>query len=127
MTETFEQKPTATVLVCEDESALRELIRISLGPAHRYVEADDGREAVRLAREERPDLVVLDLMIPGLPGLEVLRALRSDPATAATRVIVISAWSDVGGEALAAGADAFVAKPFEPDGFRAQVEELLAA
>jgi DNA-binding response OmpR family regulator len=120
-------QPIATILLCEDEDALRELMRISLGPAYRYLEAADGHESLRLARAERPDLVVLDLMLPGLSGLDVLPELRNDPATSATPVVVISAWSDVEAHALAAGADRFLSKPFEPDEFRACVEKLLAA
>lgn len=115
----------ATILVCEDESALRELIKISLGPGHRYLEAEDGHEALRLAREHEPDVIVLDLMLPGVSGLDILRELRGDPATATTPVAVISAWSDVEAHALEAGANQFVPKPFEPDDFRAKIEELL--
>jgi DNA-binding response OmpR family regulator len=113
------------VLICEDEAALRELIRVSLGPGYRYLEAEDGHEALRLVRAERPDLVVLDLMLPGLHGLDVLRALRRDPAMSATPVAVISAWSDVEAHALAAGANVFLPKPFDPDELRARVEEML--
>ena len=114
-----------TVLICEDEVPLRELIRISLGPGYRYLEAEEGHEALRLARAERPDVMVLDVMLPGLGGLDVLRELRSEPVTSATPVPVVSAWTDRAEEALAAGADAFMPKPFDPDELRARVEELL--
>jgi DNA-binding response OmpR family regulator len=100
-------------------------MRISLDPSYRCVEAADGHEALRLAREERPDVVILDLMLPGVAGLDVLRGLRADPATAGTRVIVISAWSDVEAHALDAGADRFLPKPFDPEELQACVEGLL--
>jgi DNA-binding response OmpR family regulator len=118
-------RAAAAILICEDEVALRELMRVSLGAGYRYLEAEDGREALRLARAQLPDVIVLDLMLPGLGGLDVLRELRRDPVTAATRVVAISAWSDVEADALAAGANLFLPKPFVPEEFRARVEELL--
>ena len=69
---------TATILVCDDDPSLRELVRAVLGPRYRFVEAADGVEAFTLAREIRPDLIVLDVMLPGLSGIEVLEALRLD-------------------------------------------------
>ena len=68
----------ATILVCDDDPSLRELVRAVLGPRYRFVEAADGTEALGLAREERPDLIVLDVMLPGLSGIEVLEELRTD-------------------------------------------------
>lgn len=114
-----------TILICEDEALLRELVRVSLGPAFRFVEARDGREALALVENEPPDLVLLDLMLPGITGLEVLRRLRQNPDTASTPVAAISAWTYLETEALEAGADRFVAKPFDPHELRADVEALL--
>lgn len=119
--------PVPTILVCEDESSLRELIRISLGDGYHVVEAVSGDEALERAAARRPDLVILDLMLPGIGGLDVLAALRVDPRTAGVPVAVVSAWSGVEGEALAAGANRFVPKPFDPGALRSLVEELLAA
>ena len=118
--------PAATVLICEDEEPLRELIRISLGSSHRFFEAGDGRTALDLAREHRPDVIVLDVMLPRVSGLDVLRAVRSDPELAGTRVVAISAWVHLEGETLAAGADGFVGKPFDPQELRSAVENLLS-
>lgn len=117
----------ATILVCEDEAPLRELMQVSLGGEYRFLEAEDGHAALALARAERPDLMILDLMLPGLGGIEVLRELRADAATKAMPVLAVSAWSYVEREALEAGADAFVGKPFDPDVFRAAVEQLLSS
>ena len=119
-------KPVSTVLICEDEDPLRELVRLSLGDSHRFFEARDGRTALELVRERRPDVVVLDVMLPGVSGLDVLRALRADPELAGTRVVAISAWVHLEGEALAAGADGFVGKPFDPQELRSTVENLLS-
>jgi DNA-binding response OmpR family regulator len=114
-----------TILICEDEDLLRELVRVSLGPDYRFLEAADGREALALVEEEPPDLVLLDLMLPGMTGLEVLRALRENARTASTPVAAISAWTYLEAEAIEAGADRFVPKPFDPGELRAGVEELL--
>lgn len=117
----------ATILVCDDDPSLRELVRAVLGPAYRFVEAADGVEALTLARELRPDLIVLDVMLPALSGIEVLEALRLDDELKALPVIVITAWSHAEVDARVAGADRFVSKPFDPDDLSAAVEELLAS
>jgi CheY-like chemotaxis protein len=114
-----------TILICEDEAALRELVRVSLGAGFGFIEASDGQEALELAKKHRPDVVVLDLMIPGLSGLDVLAQLREDENGTRVPVVVISAWSDARDEAFAAGADRFVLKPFVPDDLRAVIEELV--
>ncbi len=116
----------ATILVCDDDPSLRELVRAVLGPGYRFVEAADGVEALGLVREERPDLIVLDVMLPGLSGIEVLEELRTDRALQAIPVVVITAWSHAELDAQVAGADRFVSKPFDPDDLSSAVEELLA-
>jgi two-component system, OmpR family, phosphate regulon response regulator PhoB len=116
-----------TVLIVEDEPPLRELVRVSLGDDdHDFAEAGDGVSAAQLARQLLPDLVVLDLMLPLRSGLEVLEEIRSDARLAHTRVVVITASSNKREEVLAAGADRFIRKPFDPVAFRQTVEELLA-
>ncbi len=117
--------PSRTILICEDEPALRELIRVSLGGGFGFLEADDGMAALELARAHHPDVVVLDLMLPGLSGLDVLAELRAEEDGGATPVVVISAWGDARDQAFAAGADRFVLKPFDPDDLRALVQELV--
>jgi putative two-component system response regulator len=115
-----------TILVCDDDPSLRELVRAVLGNRYRFVEAADGSEALELARELPPDLIVLDVMLPGVSGIEVLEALHADPALAAIPVVVITAWSHAELDAELAGADRFVRKPFDPDALSTAVEELLA-
>jgi len=116
----------ATILVCDDDPSLRELVRAVLGSSYRFVEAADGVEALTLAREIRPDLIVLDVMLPELSGIEVLEALRLNPELQSIPVIVITAWSHAEVDAQIAGADRFVSKPFDPDDLSSAVEELLA-
>ncbi|HEY7795588.1 MAG TPA: response regulator [Gaiellaceae bacterium] len=115
-----------TILVCDDDPSLRELVRAVLGDGYGFIEAADGVEALDLARDASPDLIVLDVMLPGMSGIEVLAALKADEALAAIPVVVITAWSHAELEAGVAGADRFVRKPFDPDALSAAVEELLA-
>jgi two-component system phosphate regulon response regulator PhoB len=107
-----------TVLICEDDPNLRTLVRLALGDDYRFFEAPDGPSGLALAERTDPDLIVLDLMLPGRSGLDVLRELRNGDNFAETRVIVISAWSDSDAAAIEAGADRFLAKPFDPDELR---------
>jgi CheY-like chemotaxis protein len=116
----------ATVLICDDEPSLRELIRISLDGPYEFVEADDGEESLELARRVRPDVVILDMMMPRLTGLEVLSALRQEEELADTPVIVLTAQPATREQALEGGADVVMVKPFEPKEIVAAVEEILA-
>ena len=104
-----------SVLVCDDEPNLRELIRVSLGPGYAVHEASDGEEALALARSLAPDLLVLDLMMPRLNGLDVLARLKADPALERTRVLVVTAQPASEEEARAKGADGVIVKPFAPE------------
>jgi CheY-like chemotaxis protein len=116
----------ATILVCDDDPSLRELVRAVLGPRYRFVEAADGTEALAIAREEAPDLIVLDVMLPGLSGIEVLETIRTEDGLRDLKVVVITAWSHAEIDAQVAGADRFVSKPFDPDELSSAVEELLS-
>jgi CheY-like chemotaxis protein len=116
-----------TVLVCEDDSNLRTLVRLALGDGYRVVEAAEGNAALELIRSENPDLIVLDLMLPGRSGLELLAEIRSANGHTATPVVVISAWAHSDAAAVAAGADRFLAKPFDPDELQSIVADLLEA
>jgi len=115
-----------TVLICEDDTNLRTLVRLALGEeGYRFFEAPDGPSGLALARRTQPDLIVLDLMLPGRSGLDVLRELRNARDLGETPVIVISAWSHSDEAAVQAGADRFVAKPFDPDELRDAAVALL--
>ena len=116
----------ATVLICDDEPSLRELIRISLDGPYSFAEADDGEKSLEIARRLRPDVIILDMMMPRLSGLEVLSAIRGDQMLAETAVIVLTAQPSTKDEALRCGADIVMVKPFEPEAITAAVEEVLA-
>ena len=114
-----------TILICDDEPALRELVRASLSDGYLFAEASDGLLAIELAREVEPDIVILDLMLPRLGGLEVLAQLQIDEQLRDVPVLVITAWNETREDVLAAGAADFVAKPFDPEELKAAIEELL--
>ena len=116
----------ATVLICDDEPSLRELIRISLDGPYSFAEADDGEKSLEIARRLRPDVIILDMMMPRLSGLEVLSEIRGDQGLAETPVIVLTAQPSTKEEALRCGADIVMVKPFEPEQITAAVEEVLA-
>jgi DNA-binding response OmpR family regulator len=113
-----------TVLVVDDEPVVRELLRAALKPvASRLLEAADGNQALELAWQERPDLVVLDVGLPMLNGMDVCRGLKTH--LPAPRVILITANQFAEG-IDSCGADAIVAKPFNPQGLLAEAQRLLA-
>jgi CheY-like chemotaxis protein len=117
----------ATVLICDDEPSLRELIRVSLVGPYSIAEANDGEESLKVARALHPDVVILDMMMPRLSGLEVLDVIRNDPELSDASVIVLTAQPEAREEALRAGADVVMVKPFEPAEISAAVEEVLAS
>ena len=114
-----------TVVICDDEPMLRELVRASLDTGYRFAEANDGMVALELIRELMPDAVTLDLMLPLRSGLDVLAALRNDKELRDIPVLIVSAWPEKREEALEAGAWGFVTKPFDPDELKRCMKELL--
>ena len=116
----------ALILVVEDEAPIRELLVVLLrAHGHRTDTAGNGAQALTRIEAERPDLVLTDLMMPVMGGVELCRRLKGDPATAAIPVILTSAVD--ARHAAGAGADAFVAKPFELDQVEATIDHWLTA
>ena len=116
------------LLIADDEEGVRSLVRMTLDvDSYEIFEARDGNEALEVARRERPDIVLLDVMMPGQTGVEVCRALKADRATAATNIILLTAKAqdEDRAEGLAAGADGYFTKPFSPLGLIAKVQEAL--
>ena len=117
------------VLFVEDNEDVREFIRTSLAPAgYRLLEAPDGLQGVALALAEVPDLVISDVMMPGLDGYGVVRQLKQHPATSHVPVVLLTARTAAADrlEGLELGADAYLNKPFAARELRAQVRNLLA-
>jgi two-component system phosphate regulon response regulator PhoB len=117
-----------TILLADDEPQLRKLIRTTLDdPAYHILEASNGTEALELAMQTLPELIVLDWMMPGMSGVEVLRALRQNPATAHISVIMLTA-REPGPEQKPGGAlqtSAYLVKPFSPLELLDKVQEVL--
>jgi DNA-binding response OmpR family regulator len=118
----------ATVLVVDDEKDLVDLVKYHLEKEGlKCLEARDGETALQVAKERIPDLVVLDLMLPGLDGLEICRKLRKDPKTSSMAIIMLTAKAEevdriVG---LEMGADDYMVKPFSPRELVARVKAVL--
>ncbi len=118
----------ARVLVVEDEADLRDILEYNLTEAgHKVMLAGTAGDGLRMAREGRPDLVLLDLMLPDMAGTEVCRALKADPLTRATRVMMVTAKGEeidrvVGFEL---GADDYVVKPFSVRELLLRVQAIL--
>lgn len=118
----------AHVLVIEDSASVRRLIEVCLRVLDVTISsAQDGTEGIQAIRDSEPDVVVLDIGLPGLDGWEVLAQLRSDPATEHLKVLVLTAHAqpEMADRAAKGGADAFMTKPFRPLDLREQVEKLL--
>src|SRR5215218_10361291 len=120
--------PTRTILVVDDEPGIVTIVRDYLDRAgFRVLVAGDGNTALRIARSERPSLMLLDLMLPGIDGLEIARALRHDPATHNMPIIMLTALVDETDKlvGLELGADDYITKPFSPREVVARVRALL--
>lgn len=121
---------SAHILAVEDEPDLVELIRYHLvRVGHTVSTASTGWDALAAVRRERPDLILLDLMLPDLDGFGVCEILRRDPATATIPVIIVSAWSspDTRNLGLELGALDYLTKPFSPHDLVERVNRFLAA
>jgi len=119
---------TSEVLVVEDEPDIRNLIVLNLArDGFRCRTAVTGAEALRAVRVRPPDLVILDLMLPEMDGLEVCRRLRQEPASASVPIIMLTAKTDEVDRVLGLemGADDYVAKPFSPKELVARVRAVL--
>jgi len=121
-------QPRARVLVVDDEPDLVRILQFGLQSAGYVVEsASDGQEGLKKAREVKPDIILLDLMLPKLDGYKVCRLLKFDERYRQIPIIILSARTQEGDQALALemGANRFVTKPYEFSEILGLVEELL--
>jgi two-component system phosphate regulon response regulator PhoB len=119
----------ALALIVEDEPQIARLLReILVMQGHEVAEVDDGALAASAVRALRPDVVLLDIGLPNVHGLDVLEEVKGNPDTAHVPVIVVTAWwsADLSGRARAMGAQSVIAKPFELDAVREAVGAALA-
>ncbi len=117
-----------TVLVVDDETDILELVAFNLERQQFHVlTADNGISAVQIAREKLPDMIVLDLMLPGMDGFSVYKELRADPRTSSIPVLMLTAKGEVNDRiaGLELGADDYVTKPFSPKELLLRVKALL--
>ncbi|MEN8114400.1 MAG: response regulator [Actinomycetota bacterium] len=124
-----EERMQPSVLVIEDSASVRRLIDVCLRPLGVEMRfAEDGLIGLESARASVPDVVVLDIGLPGLDGWQVLSRLRSDPETRSVKVLVLTAHAqpEMADRAAADGADAFITKPFRPNHLRETIERLAA-
>jgi two-component system cell cycle response regulator DivK len=106
-----------TILYVEDNEFNRKIVRDLLKrTTYALIEANDGEAGVATALEKRPDLVLMDIQLPKISGIEATRRLRADPATAATPIIAITSFALYGDDQKAkeAGATAYLTKPYSP-------------
>jgi two-component system phosphate regulon response regulator PhoB len=117
-----------TILIADDEAAIVELVRVTLEDERiQVLEALDGETALAVAETHRPDLVLLDVNLPDISGLEICAQLRRDPRFAPTKIVMLTAaaQADDVRRGVAAGADHYLTKPFSPLGLLGLVEKLL--
>jgi DNA-binding response OmpR family regulator len=121
---------TATILTIEDQPDIRRLIRMTLEfKGFEVLEAADGPQGLAIARARRPDLILLDVMMPGLDGLTVSRTLAADPALASIPLVMLSALgtpADIQA-GLGTGVKAYLVKPFSPWELLGMVERLTSS
>ena len=117
-----------TILYVEDNELNRRIVRDLLRrTSYRLIEAPDGETGMAIARQERPDLILMDVQLPVVSGIEATRTLRGEPATADTPIIAITSFALAGDEQKAreAGATAYMAKPYSPRDLLELIRRLL--
>ena len=118
-----------TVLVADDEPPVRLLCRVNLeADGYRVLEAGDGLKALDYAREERPDVILLDVMMPGLDGWGVAELLLADPRTSRIPIVFLSARADSADRArgIELGGIDYITKPFDPTNLSDTLEDVIA-
>ncbi|MEM7225499.1 MAG: response regulator [Pseudomonadota bacterium] len=116
------------ILVVEDQEDNRRIMRDLLTNAEfEVIEAVDGLKGLSAASQERPDLIIMDIQLPGLDGLEVTRRIKADPEISHIPIIVVTSFAMSGDnqKALEAGSDAYFSKPVSPRGLLAKIREYL--
>lgn len=117
------------IVVADDDPDIRDLVADALDrDVYDILEAGDGKRALELIREFRPPVALIDVMMPGMGGLDVCATVREDQTLASTRLLVLTALGGLRDRMLGtqAGADEYWTKPFEPERLRARIEAIVA-
>ncbi len=118
----------AKILVVEDNEKNRYLMNFILAKkGHKVVEAKTGEEGVELANKERPDLIIMDIQLPGIDGLEATKRIRASKANGETPIIAITSFAMAGDKerVLKGGFNGYIEKPINPDTFIGEIEKYL--
>ena len=118
-----------TILLVEDFDDTRLMMKLWLQKkGYRVIEAEDGQQAVEFAQREQPDLIIMDMMMPGLSGLDATRQIREYQSLRQTPIVAVSAYGadEYRARALDAGCNEYVPTPFEPEALSQLIERLLA-
>ena len=122
--------PQQTILLVEDFDDTRLMMKLWLmKKGYRVIEAENGEQAIELAQSEQPDLIIMDMMMPGVGGLDATRQIREYQSLRQTPIVAVSAYgaNEYRAKALDAGCTEYVSTPFEPDELGKLIERLLAA
>jgi two-component system chemotaxis response regulator CheY len=118
----------ATILTVDDSPSIRQMIKVVLGPAgHTVIEAGDGAQGLEKAKASRPDLIITDLNMPVMNGIELIKALRALPAMTGLPIVFLTTESNdaIKQQAKAAGATGWITKPFKPEQLLTVVSKLV--
>src|SRR6266446_568573 len=116
------------ILVIEDQEDNRQIVRdLVTASGYELIEATTGEEGLEVAARERPDLILMDIQLPGIDGYEVTRRIKANPALRHIPVIAVTSYALSGDDikAIEAGCDAYVTKPFDPAELLAKIREYL--
>ena len=111
------------ILIADDDPGILEVVKIILEEdgEYRVVTVSDGSKVESVIKQDRPDLILLDIWMPGMDGRELTKRLKSDPKVKNTPILLISAYDDIEGKAKEAGADGFIEKPFDIGALKGKV------
>ena len=108
---------TTKILIADDQAPIRSLVNLVLGKEYQVIQAANGTEALKMIQEQKPDLVIMDILMPGMDGLTVCTQVKADPATAGIPVLILTIIDYELNRRFAEnlGADGYITKPFTAD------------
>ena len=122
------EKHSKKVMIVDDEFTIRELVELTLEPDYRVLKVDSGITALETIKKTRPDLIILDIMMPKLDGFQVCTILKSNDETKEIPIIILTAKHSIEDvkESIRADCDEYITKPFEPELLKKRVDSYLA-